>query len=81
MVLQLWQFHWMEELCRIFFIFKGSCPYCHKYSPVLKSFQNKYGITIMAISLDGGALPDFLYLQGELSLLSQILTSAEIFSE
>jgi conjugal transfer pilus assembly protein TraF len=43
----------------IFFIFKGSCPYCHKYSPVLKSFQNKYGITIMAISLDGGALPEW----------------------
>jgi conjugal transfer pilus assembly protein TraF len=26
---------------------------------VLKSFQNKYGITIMAISLDGGALPEW----------------------
>lgn len=41
----------------IFFIFQGSCPYCHKYAPILKSFQEKYGITIMPVSMDGGGLP------------------------
>ncbi len=41
----------------LFFIFQGSCPYCHKYAPILKSFQEKYGITIMPVSMDGGGLP------------------------
>lgn len=43
----------------IFFIFRGDCPFCHKYSPILKSFQEKYGITILPVSMDGGGLPDW----------------------
>ncbi|MFA6038256.1 MAG: conjugal transfer protein TraF [Legionellales bacterium] len=43
----------------LFFFFRESCPYCHAFAPVLKSFENQYGLTVMAISLDGGTLPDY----------------------
>ncbi len=43
----------------IFFIFRGDCSYCHKYAPILKSFQEKYQITIMPVSMDGGQLPNW----------------------
>lgn len=43
----------------VFFLFSSTCPHCHRYSPILKAFQNKYGITIMPISMDGGGLPDW----------------------
>ena len=43
----------------VFFLFSGSCPHCHRYSPILKAFQQKYGINIMAVSMDGGSLPEW----------------------
>jgi len=43
----------------IFFLFSSTCPHCHRYSPILKSFQQKYGIKIMAVSMDGGGLPEW----------------------
>lgn len=43
----------------LFFFFKGSCPYCHTFAPVLRQFSQMYGIEVLPISLDGGSLPDF----------------------
>ncbi len=43
----------------LFFFFRSDCSYCHAFAPILKNFENKYGITVMAISLDGGTLPDY----------------------
>jgi len=43
----------------LFFFFKGSCPYCHVFSPILRKFSEAYGIEILPISLDGGTLPEF----------------------
>ena len=43
----------------LFFFFKGSCPYCHRFAPILKAFAERYGFTVIPVSLDGGALPDF----------------------
>ena len=43
----------------IFFLFRGDCPHCHRYSPILKAFQQKYGISIIAVSMDGGRLPEW----------------------
>jgi conjugal transfer pilus assembly protein TraF len=42
-----------------FFFFRSDCPYCHQFAPLLKQFQAKYGINIVPISMDGGALPEF----------------------
>lgn len=43
----------------LFFFFRGNCPYCHAFAPVLEAFQTKYGIKVVPISIDGGSLPGF----------------------
>lgn len=43
----------------LFFFFKGSCPYCHTFGPILRRFSEMHGIEVLPVSLDGGALPDF----------------------
>ncbi len=43
----------------LFFFFKGSCPFCHRFAPILKAFAETYGFPVIPVSLDGGALPDF----------------------
>ena len=43
----------------LLFFFKGSCPYCHKFAPTLKQFAQRYGFQLVAITQDGGALPEF----------------------
>lgn len=43
----------------LLFFFRGSCPHCHRFAPVLKAFAERYGFDILPVSLDGGALPEF----------------------
>lgn len=43
----------------LLFLFRGDCPFCHRFAPILKRFGQAHGITIFAVSLDGGTLPDF----------------------
>ena len=43
----------------IFFFFRGDCHYCHAYAPILEQFASRFGFTVVAISLDGGAVPQF----------------------
>ncbi len=43
----------------LFYFFRQSCPYCQKFSPILKSFATRYGFHVTAISLDGGISPGF----------------------
>lgn len=43
----------------IFFFFRSDCPYCHVYAPVLERFASSYGIMVVPISVDGGAVPPF----------------------
>jgi conjugal transfer pilus assembly protein TraF len=43
----------------LLFFFRGSCPYCHKFAPTLKQFAERYGFQLVAITQDGGALPEF----------------------
>jgi conjugal transfer pilus assembly protein TraF len=43
----------------LLFFFKGSCPFCHKFAPTLKQFAQRYGFHLVAITQDGGALPEF----------------------
>lgn len=45
----------------LFFFFKKECPYCHRFAPVVKRFAEKHGWSVLAISLDGGSLPEFPY--------------------
>lgn len=43
----------------LMFFFRGSCPHCHRFAPVLKAFAKRYGFDILPVTLDGGALPEF----------------------
>jgi len=43
----------------LFFFFRSDCPYCHAFAPVLGAFQNRHGIQVVAISIDGGPMPGF----------------------
>ncbi len=43
----------------LFFFFKSGCEYCHQFAPVVKKFSQKYGWTVLAISIDGHQLPEF----------------------
>ena len=41
------------------FFFKGDCPYCHGFAPVVKRFAQTYGLEVLAVTLDGGTVPEF----------------------
>ncbi len=43
----------------LFFFFRKECAYCHAFAPVVKSFAQAYGWSVLPISLDGGTLPEF----------------------
>ena len=43
----------------LLFFFRGDCPYCHAFAPTLQAFQARHGIRVVAISVDGGAMPGF----------------------
>lgn len=43
----------------LFFFFRKNCSYCHHFAPIVKRFAENYGWSILAISLDGGTLPEF----------------------
>ena len=43
----------------LFFFFRKNCPYCHHFAPIVKGFSQKYGWSVLAVSLDGGMLPEF----------------------
>jgi len=43
----------------LLFFFRSDCPYCHAFAPILESFRARYGIGIVAVSVDGGGLPGF----------------------
>ena len=43
----------------LFFFFRSDCPYCHAFAPTLEAFQARQGIRVVAISVDGGAMPGF----------------------
>lgn len=43
----------------LFFFYRSGCPYCHTFAPMLKVFQERYGIQVLAVSLDGGPMPGF----------------------
>ncbi len=59
---QLTQARTIADLAKdhvIFFFFRGDCPYCHTYAPILKAFADQNGMTVVPVSLDGGGLPEF----------------------
>lgn len=40
----------------LFFFFRENCSYCHQFAPIVKRFSEKYGWSVLAISLDKGSI-------------------------
>lgn len=43
----------------LIFMFRGDCPHCHRFAPILKRFEQDFGFTVLAISMDGRAIPEY----------------------
>jgi conjugal transfer pilus assembly protein TraF len=41
----------------LIFVFRGDCPHCHRFAPILKRFEEEFGFTVLAISMDGRCHP------------------------
>lgn len=44
---------------QLLFIFRSDCPYCHRFAPILKRFEETFGLRVFAVSLDGQGLPEY----------------------
>lgn len=52
----------IQELAKssgLFFFYRSSCPYCVRFAPIVKAFAERYRITVIPITTDGIALPEF----------------------
>ena len=43
----------------LFFFYRGNCPYCHRFAPILKQFSDLTHIVVLPITLDGQVLKEF----------------------
>jgi conjugal transfer pilus assembly protein TraF len=45
--------HGLAQTYGLIYFFKGNCPYCTGFAPIVKMFADKYNWQVMAVSLDG----------------------------
>lgn len=43
----------------VFYFYSSSCGACDIFSPILKAVSDKYGMNVLAVSMDGGPSPTF----------------------
>lgn len=53
----------------IVYVFRSDCPYCKKFSPLLKAFGDLHGFTVLPFSLDGVGVAEFPYPKRDLAML------------
>ncbi len=41
----------------VLFVFRSDCPYCEAQAPLLKILADRYGFSVLPVSLDGAPLP------------------------
>ena len=49
----------LAERHALLFLFRADCPFCHRFAPILKRFEQRHGLRVYAVSLDGSTLPEF----------------------
>lgn len=65
------QFEEAAKKYGLLYVFRSDCPYCKKFSPVLKLFANAHGFTIINVTLDGQGTSDFPNPIRDVSLLKR----------
>jgi len=58
----------LTERYGVFYFYSASCPACRSFSPVMRALSDRYGLEVLAVSLDGGAntaFPNFVVDQGQ----------------
>jgi conjugal transfer pilus assembly protein TraF len=43
----------------LLYFYKGGCPYCTAFAPVIRDFAARYNLTVLGITLDGIVLREF----------------------
>lgn len=43
----------------LFFFYRGDCPYCHHFAPILKAVSQTYHIQVLPITVGRGMLPQY----------------------
>jgi len=59
----------------LFFFFKGNCPYCHQFAPVVKHFAQKHGWSVLGVSMDGGTLAQFPHAKRDNGMAARLQVS------
>lgn len=49
----------LSERYGLFYFYRSDCPYCARFSPVLRYFADSHGVEVRAVSVDGGPSPEF----------------------
>lgn len=51
----------LSEKFGLLYFMRSDCPYCQRYSPILKQFAEKHGFTVYVVSLDNKGTDVFPY--------------------
>ena len=60
----------------LIFVFRSDCPFCHGFAPVLKRFEQEFGMTVLAVSLDGGTLPEYPNAKADNGIAARLNTTS-----
>lgn len=58
----------ISERYGVFYFYSSSCAACEVFAPIMKGVADRFGLTVMAVSLDGGpssAFPNYLVDTGQ----------------
>ena len=71
----------IAEPAGVLFFFRSDCPYCEAQAPLLKLLENRFGFSVLAVSLDGaplrgGEFPQFRQDRGQAHALGVVSTPA-----
>jgi len=71
----------IAERAGVLFFFRADCPYCEAQAPLLKLLENRFGFSVLAVSLDGahlpgGEFPQFRQDRGQAHALGVVSTPA-----
>lgn len=61
----------LREDYGLFFFFSADCAYCHQFAPIVKQFSEEHGWAVLAISAEGGTLPEFMDAVSDQGLIQQ----------